>query len=194
MNSTTPKDISQNVRRLAQLIGSSREPVYVDVRPETGCQPNECFPNIKRKIERDGGSIQFGWTVWEWPEKLIEGEFHAVWVNAAGEYLDITPKVDGETRILFIPDDHRIYNNEPIDNIRLALCDDPIVKETIRRGEEMTKLRKQHNVNGRGFIPISKVLKTIIGEQSTIPSTGKIGRNDICPCGSGKKYKKCCGK
>jgi hypothetical protein len=23
---------------------------------------------------------------------------------------------------------------------------------------------------------------------------GKIGRNDPCPCGSGKKYKKCCGK
>lgn len=22
----------------------------------------------------------------------------------------------------------------------------------------------------------------------------KIGRNDACPCGSGKKYKKCCGK
>ncbi|MGO0943445.1 SEC-C metal-binding domain-containing protein, partial [Clostridioides difficile] len=22
----------------------------------------------------------------------------------------------------------------------------------------------------------------------------KIGRNDSCPCGSGKKYKKCCGK
>ncbi|MDO8446597.1 MAG: SEC-C metal-binding domain-containing protein [Deltaproteobacteria bacterium] len=21
----------------------------------------------------------------------------------------------------------------------------------------------------------------------------KIGRNDSCPCGSGKKYKKCCG-
>lgn len=23
---------------------------------------------------------------------------------------------------------------------------------------------------------------------------GKIGRNDPCPCGSGKKFKKCCGK
>jgi uncharacterized protein YecA (UPF0149 family) len=23
--------------------------------------------------------------------------------------------------------------------------------------------------------------------------TEKIGRNDSCPCGSGKKYKKCCG-
>jgi preprotein translocase subunit SecA len=22
----------------------------------------------------------------------------------------------------------------------------------------------------------------------------KVGRNDPCPCGSGKKYKKCCGE
>ena len=22
----------------------------------------------------------------------------------------------------------------------------------------------------------------------------KVGRNDECPCGSGKKYKKCCGQ
>ena len=25
------------------------------------------------------------------------------------------------------------------------------------------------------------------------PRHGKVGRNDPCPCGSGKKYKKCCG-
>ena len=25
-------------------------------------------------------------------------------------------------------------------------------------------------------------------------NTPKVGRNDPCPCGSGKKYKKCCGK
>jgi uncharacterized protein len=25
------------------------------------------------------------------------------------------------------------------------------------------------------------------------PPRGKVGRNDPCPCGSGKKYKKCCG-
>lgn len=28
----------------------------------------------------------------------------------------------------------------------------------------------------------------------TIVKEQKIGRNDPCPCGSGKKYKKCCGK
>ena len=28
----------------------------------------------------------------------------------------------------------------------------------------------------------------------TVKKGAKIGRNDLCPCGSGKKYKKCCGK
>lgn len=31
-------------------------------------------------------------------------------------------------------------------------------------------------------------------ESKTIINEVKIGRNDPCPCGSGKKYKKCCGK
>ena len=26
-----------------------------------------------------------------------------------------------------------------------------------------------------------------------VVATAKVGRNDPCPCGSGKKYKKCCG-
>ena len=29
---------------------------------------------------------------------------------------------------------------------------------------------------------------------NTSTKSAKIGRNDACPCGSGKKYKKCCGK
>lgn len=31
-------------------------------------------------------------------------------------------------------------------------------------------------------------------KQSPIVNNDKVGRNDPCPCGSGKKYKKCCGK
>jgi hypothetical protein len=31
-------------------------------------------------------------------------------------------------------------------------------------------------------------------KQSKIAVSNKVGRNDPCPCGSGKKYKKCCGK
>nr|WP_294682254.1 SEC-C metal-binding domain-containing protein [uncultured Anaerotignum sp.] len=31
-------------------------------------------------------------------------------------------------------------------------------------------------------------------KSKTVVKGEKIGRNDPCPCGSGKKYKKCCGK
>ena len=31
-------------------------------------------------------------------------------------------------------------------------------------------------------------------ERNTVVKKEKIGRNDPCPCGSGKKYKKCCGR
>jgi uncharacterized protein YecA (UPF0149 family) len=31
--------------------------------------------------------------------------------------------------------------------------------------------------------------KTVVAPRSVT----KVGRNDPCPCGSGKKYKKCCG-
>ena len=32
-----------------------------------------------------------------------------------------------------------------------------------------------------------------IDSRMSLASTKKVGRNDPCPCGSGKKYKKCCG-
>ncbi|QZY57354.1 SEC-C metal-binding domain-containing protein [Crassaminicella profunda] len=37
---------------------------------------------------------------------------------------------------------------------------------------------------------ITKVQRTA----KTVVKENKVGRNDPCPCGSGKKYKKCCGK
>ncbi len=39
------------------------------------------------------------------------------------------------------------------------------------------------------------VQASLAGEQEKKPAkkADKVGRNDLCPCGSGKKYKKCCG-
>jgi preprotein translocase subunit SecA len=31
-------------------------------------------------------------------------------------------------------------------------------------------------------------------QQTVVRNGEKVGRNDPCPCGSGKKYKKCCGR
>lgn len=39
-----------------------------------------------------------------------------------------------------------------------------------------------------------KEITTEYRKSGTVVNEEKIGRNDPCPCGSGKKYKKCCGK
>jgi preprotein translocase subunit SecA len=58
----------------------------------------------------------------------------------------------------------------------------------IQREEEVEEIRqkqKQDYVMSRGEdTPAKQTIKR---------DGGKVGRNDPCPCGSGKKYKKCCG-
>jgi len=36
-------------------------------------------------------------------------------------------------------------------------------------------------------------LELLLNPPKTVIAETKIGRNEPCPCGSGKKYKKCCG-
>ncbi len=40
----------------------------------------------------------------------------------------------------------------------------------------------------------TKMSKSVSAEKSASRSGDKVGRNDPCPCGSGKKYKNCCGR
>ena len=57
-----------------------------------------------------------------------------------------------------------------------------------RRQAEATELEFQHanaQVEESNELP---VMETVIRE------TDKVGRNALCPCGSGKKYKHCHGK
>ena len=59
----------------------------------------------------------------------------------------------------------------------------------IRREEEVERIeekRRQNYIMSRGEdTPASTTIRR---------ETAKVGRNDPCPCGSGKKYKKCCGQ
>jgi preprotein translocase subunit SecA len=34
---------------------------------------------------------------------------------------------------------------------------------------------------------------TASATKAPVVASSRVGRNDPCPCGSGKKYKKCCG-
>ncbi len=56
--------------------------------------------------------------------------------------------------------------------------------QVMKEGEEEL-LMKKRNVTYGEPVKVSR---------ASARKTEKIGRNDPCPCGSGKKYKKCCGK
>lgn len=52
------------------------------------------------------------------------------------------------------------------------------------------------NNGGRQFLALLVALISIASVRLVLPSkiTADVGRNDPCPCGSGEKFKKCCGK
>ena len=68
---------------------------------------------------------------------------------------------------------------------------DPKVKEAkAKTAEELDK-----KINNLMKAPTSIDMVTNKTETTQAKTKGKVvGRNDLCPCGSGKKYKQCCGK
>lgn len=54
------------------------------------------------------------------------------------------------------------------------------------RADEAAAIKRELNKLVKSHQPVKTNMQVI--------SAAKVGRNDPCPCGSGKKYKKCCGK
>jgi hypothetical protein len=149
MHMRVPPEITPQVRELTRSkIGPDSEPLFVEVTPEPWCKCADCFENVRRKVAKHGGSIQFGWAVWEWPGVFLEAEHHAVWAPPGdGALVDITPCEFGSTRRLFLPDDAAIYDfeHEGIlrDNLRYALVDDPLVDELFKAAAKRTALKNE---------------------------------------------------
>lgn len=194
-DSTTPREITEEIMKLCRQLDPTQTPIYVPVRPPANSMVDSCFYNLPDKIKADGGSAQHGWTIWERPGLLIEGEFHAVWVSPEGEFIDITPKVDGETEILFLPDSRRVWTGELVDNVRMPLVDNEITRLLVKSSKEQFAIRQKH-FKGGPRIEIPFMLLDELNEGYALPQQPrpKVGRNDPCPCGSRKKYKKCCGR
>ena len=68
---------------------------------------------------------------------------------------------------------------------------DTIDKETsiyLMRAEIRQNTERKQVVKGEAVNDSTKLNK------KQPKKVSKIGRNELCPCGSGKKYKQCCGK
>ncbi|MBQ6569256.1 MAG: preprotein translocase subunit SecA [Clostridia bacterium] len=97
-------------------------------------------------------------------------------------------------------------------NLRAYAQHDPVVTYTIEgfdMFEEMNatiqdntarmmltiRLRKEEDVKREQVAkPTSTSSDGTDSPNRTVRKSGKVGRNDPCPCGSGKKYKQCCGR
>jgi hypothetical protein len=117
---TTPLAVTARILEFCRGIDPTTAPIYVPVQPEPECIVDDCFFNVADEVALRGGNIQYGWIIWEFPTILLAAEFHAV-LEREGRLLDITPKRDGEERILFLPDSTRKYELHPVLPIRTPL-------------------------------------------------------------------------
>lgn len=108
-------------------------------------------------------------------EELLTGQAFGVTKGSVGAFFDTLEDFD------FIPDESQV---QPLLNLWQNLCNGlPVWSNNGWPPNELV----QQRVGGRriGMRPVY---------HNPDGSVRKIGRNDPCPCGSGKKYKRCCGR
>jgi hypothetical protein len=195
----TPRDIHKYVKQLIEKIGAGTTPVWVDIRPTRAARISECFINVPNHIQKHMGGMQYGWTIWQVANLFVEAEFHAVWVSPQGQYLDITPKPERDTRILFLPDDSRKWEDKLVPNIRVPMIDGPEIQEFFKAVDERNAYREA-NWTPDG-IPTQKHIEDM---EAFSMNEGRLmcqmamtyipPPNKPCPCESGRQFGNCCGK
>ena len=199
MATITPKKITTKILDLCDGIICKSIPEFIPIKTMKNAVLNDCFSNVKTKIVEDGGTIQYGWCIWEWKNVMVEAEFHAVWCSSNGGLVCVSPH-DNEKEILFLPDDRKQFNGiDRTDNIRKSLRTEHVVDEFIQVCKELYAEKERLTKGKLGLVSMDvtpelriitkryQMLKMKIEQLPSLPKP-----NNFCPCGSGKKYKGCC--
>jgi hypothetical protein len=196
---TSPRTVSPTIRLLCRDLNRDHEPIWVPVNPSSDAIVSECFNNVAAKVKTEGGSLLFGWTIWEWSRVFIEAEHHAVWVND-GVLLDITPHVNGEDRVLFLPDPERTYDfvgKTRLTNVKRSLNEFTSVDRWIAASDALHRTVEEHSVGNE--LRIDRNLLKAFSErawqaqaQILVDLARSTKVNDPCFCNSRRKFKKCC--
>ena len=102
---------------------------------------------------------------------------------------EIVAFIDGINEVL--PKPYDMNELEENSSVRLEIDFEKLYKKMVEyKAEHLYQLPQWNNIyteeERKNFTKEQKKSRTIVKDK-------KIGRNDPCPCGSGKKYKKCCG-
>lgn len=171
----------------------------------------ELYPNDRGLLQTQGNKEYYIPTVQEINEFSIYGYFphHAETMKFKSYLIKELGAMEDETELLVKIIQRKICGDFPIKDILEVLYDFEIIAQTER---EWNKLIKQigllqndtRMMLNRGFTPnelsqkhnkcvlLADKTDNVIDFQEA--RKNKVYPNDPCPCGSGKKYKKCCGK
>ena len=124
------------------------------------------------------------------PDEEVKGTVKELAKKYGIEVFTMTGFLDGINDSLKVPNPIEEMEEDTV--VSLAFDKEKLYKNMIAaKAEWLYELPQWDNI----FSADRK--KELYKEQknsTTIRKEKKVGRNDPCPCGSGKKYKKCCGK
>jgi preprotein translocase subunit SecA len=86
-----------------------------------------------------------------------------------------------------------VFKLQPAKEERFRGVFSSLAKEMVHP-EAMKFEAPQEEISAEGFAPSEPQAGEKPAQKPVQLSHPKVGRNDPCPCGSGKKYKKCCGR
>ena len=162
----------------------------------------EQWRNIAYDESADRGQLQRFWgTYFQIEKEIYEQLLTNPDEEVKGTVKELAEKYGQEvlTMVGFLDGiDESLKEPNPIEtmdeNAEVSLAFD---KETLYKNMVAAKADWLYELPQWKEIYSEEELKKLYKEQkesTTIRKEKKIGRNDPCPCGSGKKYKKCCGR
>lgn len=96
--------MSARAKALCNRIEPHSTPVILPFTPmSTQYEAGVCHFNVEHCVRQNGGERVPGWIIWDQNYSFAESEFHSVWRDPSGTLRDITPRVDGEAEVIFLP-------------------------------------------------------------------------------------------
>ena len=196
----SPQEIDDFVESILNKIDAEFDPELIPVKPETYCKPLNCYINVDKKIEKDGGKPHYGWAILRGPF-MCEAERHAVWESSANELIDVTPRERIQSdQIMFVSDNDFVYSGQLVDNVRVNVTNNKVVDHTIRACEILEFFYSYGERIDDDKMHIDPEIGKTIAEYEQLKNTlfgfleahGKM--NSKCICNGSKNYKNCHGK
>ncbi|OEF07253.1 SEC-C metal-binding domain-containing protein [Vibrio crassostreae] len=162
------------------------------VAPEAG---KELVTTVTEQINRQHNLIQRN--EYLLTDVLVEGDFNEQFADFSEGFMMVWPTVEEQWQSVTVADGTLRMLQALLTTLMLAIDEEQTQQQMIAAG--LTNPPSLADLVGQVDLMISEVAmaadEAMLGNKSQSVNPFKdIGRNDLCPCESGKKFKQCCGK